>query len=64
MVQKLVLQKVKMAKNGSISALQILSTIPIAVTLFWAPDVIEHKGIYHTYLTYVPVFLKTGIIRE
>jgi hypothetical protein len=21
---------------------------------FWAPDVIEHKGVYHMYLTYVP----------
>src|SRR5688572_31369702 len=21
---------------------------------FWAPDVIEHRGLYHMYLTYVP----------
>ncbi len=27
---------------------------PDAGYTFWAPDVIEHKGIYHMYLTYVP----------
>lgn len=25
---------------------------------FWAPDVVEHKGIYHMYLTYVPGIFK------
>ena len=31
---------------------------PDAVYTHWAPDVIEHKGIYHMYLTYVPGVFK------
>jgi len=31
---------------------------PDAGYTFWAPDIIEHKGLYHMYLTYVPGIFK------
>ena len=34
---------------------------PDTATTYWAPDVIEHKGVYHMYLSYVPgVFTNWG----
>jgi hypothetical protein len=54
MEQGLALQKAGMASTGSIRIQLPLITIQTMAILSGHPDVVEHKGIYHMYLTYVP----------